>query len=76
MLGAVVHLLVKASLLVDLPVRRHQLRKLLQLLHLLGGQLGGALGLQEVSEESFLLNRGEDLLDSQDVGDLNTKLIC
>ena len=71
MLGADVDLLVEASLLLDLPVRGHEGRELDELLYLLGRQFGGALGAGlQVGDDSLLLQRGQDLLDSQDVGDL------
>ena len=71
MLGADVDLLVEAALLLDLPVRGHEGRQLGQLLHLLGRELGSSIRASlEVSDDRLLLERGQDLLDSQDIGNL------
>merc|ERR1740128_844957 len=68
-----VDLLVEAALLLDLPVRRDEGRKLDQLLH---RQLGRALraGL-EVGDNGLLLERDQDLLHSQDISHLGDVLL-
>ena len=71
MLGADVDLLVKAALLLDLPVGRDEGGELGELVHLLRTKLGRALrpGL-EVGDDGLLLERGQNLLDRQDIRDL------
>jgi len=71
-----VDLLVEAALLLDLPVRRDEGRELDQLLHLVLRQLGRALraGL-EVGDDGLLLERGQDLLHSQDISHLGDVLL-
>ena len=70
-----VDLLVEAAILPDLPVRRDEGRELDQLVHLLGRQLGRALGAGlEVGDDGLLLERGQDLLHSQDISHLKDKI--
>merc|ERR1719348_2378570 len=71
MLRGLIYLLVEAPLLFHFSVRGHELGKLLELSQLIWSQLGSSIGTSlQVSQDSFLLQRGQNLLHSQNIGNL------